>query len=270
MFKTRSLGKILGVEVRLHGTFLLLLAFIALSGLVRGGALESAVGVGLAVIVFSIVVLHELGHIVAARFFGIGTRDIILSPIGGLARLKGMPEKPSQEIAIALAGPAVNLVLAALGYGILLVLPAAQDSAGLSLLSALTQWFVTLNLVLLAFNLVPALPMDGGRVLRAALTPRFGPLRATQIAAKVARWLALAMAIYAVWNGMFLLLLISAFVVITSSLELFQAKLRDARRPLGSDSFAPGTPFAARPGLVVDQDGNPVTSSSVKGARWVD
>lgn len=279
MMKTRTLGTLFGVEIKIHGTFLILLAFLALSGFLNGGPWQAALTLGLSVIVFSIVVAHEFGHILAARRFGFKTRDVILSPIGGMARLEGVPSKPHQEMIVAAAGPAVNLVLAGLG---LLVQPLAFSSGVLT--GALLGWFVTINLALLVFNLIPALPMDGGRILRAALSTRLGRVRATEIAAKVARWSALFMALYAIYSGHLMLLLIAGFVYVTSWMEVVQAKVHATQqnpifqifqatqgRGFPGESGPRQGAYSAR---VVDQNGQPVGQEDsqwrVRGVRWVE
>lgn len=281
LLKTRTLGKLFGVEVKLHGTFVLLPLFLGLSGFLRGGAAEGLLSLLLVGLVFMVVVAHEYGHIFAARFYGLGTRDIVLTPIGGLARIQGVPRKPAQEVVIALAGPAVNLVLAGLTYGGIRALPylgSAPESA-LPLAALFLNWFLTMNLLLCLFNLLPALPMDGGRVLRAGLTPRYGAVKATRIAARLARWLALAMAIYGVASGQWTLVFIAGFVVVTSSLELFQAQARSFLSGGGvggpSSGGARWSPGGVGQGVVVDQDGRPVGSptgsfAEVRRIRWAD
>lgn len=278
MFKTRSIGKVFGVELKIHSTFLILLAYFAISGFVRGGVASAMISVLLAVVVFSVVVLHELGHIFAARRYGIATRDIILSPIGGMARLVRLPKKPSQEMVVAAAGPAVNLVLGALSWFALKSLPWAQFGAGGAIAAELTNWFMMTNALLLGFNLLPALPMDGGRILRAALTGKHGHLRATQIAAKVARWTSLGIALTGLYLGQFTMVLVAGFVFVMSWLELGQAYMK---------AGIPSRPaeFGHSPGqVVVDQFGNPVSGAtpwdggaggaspagwSVRSIRWI-
>lgn len=281
MMKTLSLGKLFGVEVKLHGTFLLLLAFVALSGLMQGGLVEAILSLALSVLIFGVVVAHEFGHILAARRYGLKTKDVILSPIGGMARLEGMPMKPTAEAVIAAAGPAVNLVLAGLGFLFLNLFASLRSPAGLFTLG-LTDWFITINLVLLGFNLIPAIPMDGGRILRALLSKRLGYLRATQVAARVARWSALAMAAYAIYAGQFTLLLIAGFVFVMSWMEVAQATMRQAQQnPIfqvfgsrsGGGFGAPGGPTAPMSrSQVVDQNGQPVGDSGwkVSSVRWSD
>ena len=194
------LGHIAGIGVYVHATFPLLLAWVALSQL-SGGATAIGVLYALAMIlvVFGIVVAHELGHALMARRFGIATRDITLLPIGGIARLERMPREPKQELAIALAGPAVNLVLAFVCYVLLQF--AGDDGGTLAELSAadirpdtrsaLIQ-LLSVNVWLLLFNLLPAFPLDGGRALRAVLAWRSGDFAgATVAAARIGRVFAL-------------------------------------------------------------------------------
>lgn len=279
MWKTWSLGRIFGVDLKIHSTFLLLLAFVALSGFFRGGTVQGLLGVGLALIVFSVVVLHEFGHIFAARFFGFKTKDIILSPIGGMARLQGMPDKPRQEMIVAAAGPAVNLVLAALSWGALAAVPWAQMGAAGPFSAALTDWFMVINLVLLGFNLLPALPMDGGRILRAALAHKHGHLVATQKAAKVARWTALGMVLFGLFTGRFMLVIVAGFVFVMSWFELGHAYFKQAQRQGQRPQFHPGADQ-----VIVDQYGRPIGGAagrawdsaqdandwSVKSVKWAD
>ena len=157
------LGRILGIEVRVHVTFFALLALLAVIDLVRSGSPRGA-GIGLAAILalFVCVLLHEFGHALAARRYGIPTRSITLLPIGGVARLERMPEEPKQELVIALAGPAVNAVIAASTFAVL-VAGAYSGMIAADSFAANALWFLTFaNVILGVFNLLPALPMDGG------------------------------------------------------------------------------------------------------------
>lgn len=276
--KTWNLGRIFGVDVKIHRTFGFLLAFLAISGVARNGIAGAILSVGLTLVVFAVILLHEFGHIWAARYFGIQTKDIILSPIGGMARLKASPKKPSQEIVVALAGPAVNAVLAGLTALALNFVPAVQLTQGGALALELGGWFLTINLVLLGFNLIPALPMDGGRVLRAGLSMKMGHLKATETAARVARWTALAMAVYGIASGQFMLLVLAFFVFLFSGFELFQARfLGGGQNQIFQQAFQNATRGQAQSHSpmagVVDQNGNPVTGDSqwsVKEVRWAD
>src|SRR5438132_11456221 len=172
--------RIAGIQLRIHITFLLLIGWLAIGYYAEGGSAAAAGRILFILLLFACVVLHEFGHALAAKAFGINTPDITLLPIGGVARLERMPEKPAQELVIALAGPMVNVVIA-LG---LFVAGGSQaflnpsNVAGGGLMSQL----LTINILLLLFNLLPAFPMDGGRVLRALLATRLSYARATQVA----------------------------------------------------------------------------------------
>ncbi len=190
------LGKLAGIDVYVHATFVLLLAWVALMDYRATGSIEGAVsGVVLILTVFAIVVLHELGHALAARRYGIPTRDITLLPIGGVARLERMPREPRQELAIALAGPAVNVVLATMLWLVLTTLGidplAGEFASGSPLLAGIFMvrlfW---VNVILALFNMIPAFPMDGGRVLRAILAMRRSHGEATEIAARIGKFFA--------------------------------------------------------------------------------
>jgi Zn-dependent protease len=229
-----TIARVAGVDVRVHATFLLLLAWIAFDARSRSGTWFGALsGVVFVVLLFGCVVLHELGHALAARRYGVRTRDITLLPIGGVARLEGAVPGPRAEIVIALAGPLVNLALA-LALALLLGLtgdgsqPAASQFDGLALGSSLSQNLLLSNLGLALFNLLPAFPMDGGRVLRAVLALRLPFVRATSIAARVGQVIAAGLAILGLANGNPLLVLIALFVLFGASTERGEAQLRAA------------------------------------------
>jgi Zn-dependent protease len=187
-----KLGRVAGIDVYLHPTFLLLLAFIAAS---RGGI--SAVLLISAT--FFCVLLHEFGHALTARRFGIATEDITLYPIGGVARLRRMPKAPGAELLIALAGPAVNGLIV-LGIALLNGLGVLGGPAGASPIDQFVWELMLINIALGVFNLIPAFPMDGGRVLRALLSGWLGRARATMIAAGLGRGLALLFGFYSLFN----------------------------------------------------------------------
>ena len=194
------IGRIGDIAIEVHATFAILLAWVGLDALFASGspgvAAMELVFVGL---VFGIVLLHELGHAFTARQFGVRTRAITLLPIGGVAQMDGMPGKPWQEMLVALAGPAVNIGLA------IVMLPVAL---GGSWLATRLLW---VNVGLALFNLIPAFPMDGGRVLRAALTMYAGPIAATRIAVNVAQVVAVLMGIVGLMGNP-MLVLIALFV----------------------------------------------------------
>ena len=203
-----KIARFAGIDVNIHLTFFILIVWIALSYWQAEGTLAAVVyGVSFVLALFICVVLHEFGHALTARRYGISTKHITLLPIGGVASLEGMPEDPKQEIAVALAGPAVNLVIAAV---IWLWLTATNSMLPIEQLSISGEGFLQkllmINIVLAVFNLLPAFPMDGGRVLRAALAMKMDHNRATQAAARVGQGLAL-------WLG-FLGLLYNPFLVI--------------------------------------------------------
>jgi stage IV sporulation protein FB len=239
------LGRWFGIQVRVHVTFALLVALL-LSGAVTGDeswgyALRQTL---LAFAVFGFVVLHEYGHALTARHYGIRTHAITLYPMGGVAMLEGMPEDPRQELRIALAGPAVNFVLAAGLWG------------GAHLLlggpGPFVDCLIYVNLVMGTFNLVPALPMDGGRVLRAALAMRMPQQRATQLATRLARVLAAGMAVLGVlWPGHGMLVLIALFVWAASAAELRASEHREALRVHTAQVFHARQVAADAPGMHV-------------------
>lgn len=191
-----NLGKILGVKILVHWTFLLLIFWIVFIETSKGSDLNQTVlTVGYVLSIFFCVVLHELGHSLMARKYGIGTRKITLLPIGGVASLEKIPEEPIKEFNIAIAGPMVNVVICLL---LLIVIgnPVNAFSENLEEMATVSRenFFFSLflvNLFLVAFNAIPAFPMDGGRVLRAALAMRIGRLKATNIAAKLGQVFAL-------------------------------------------------------------------------------
>lgn len=183
------IGQVAGIGIYVHGTFLIFLGWIAFSNILQGQGVSGTIG-GLLffLCLFTIIVLHELGHALTAKRFGIRTRDITLLPIGGVARLERIPDNPRQELLVALAGPAVNVALAGVMCVILALLPhGARLTTGGNLLTSL-MW---VNVGLAVFNLLPAFPMDGGRALRACLAMRMDYVKATRIAAALGQGMAL-------------------------------------------------------------------------------
>ena len=249
----------LGIHVYLHWTFLLLLGWILFSRLLAGGTLLDAVDALLFVLaIFGCVLLHEYGHCLAARRYGIRTRDITILPIGGLARLERMPERPAEELVVALAGPAVNVGIAG-ALGLLLWLRGELAAArGLEdLHGGFGVPLMWANLALVVFNLIPAFPMDGGRVLRALLAMRMRFSRATQYAARVGQVFGVLFGL----AGLFLfnpfLVFIGVFVVLGARAEAAYAQRHDYGAGLaadGSPMFIPGHggPFGSSGSDVAD------------------
>jgi len=240
MFGSLKLGKFFGIDTYIHGTFWLLPLFVLFSNF--GADLDQLAFELLFVFaVFFCVALHEVGHALAARSYGIRTRDITLYPIGGVASLERMPEKPWREVAVALAGPAVNVVIA---LGLLLGLTAAGSDLSWSLREYDAEAFfgqlVIANVFLCAFNLLPAFPMDGGRVLRALCASRMDRVRATEIAVKVGVVVAGLLLIAGIVLQTYSLIFIAVVVWLLGQAELAGVRFMDAARRRGLfDSPAP-------------------------------
>jgi Zn-dependent protease/CBS domain-containing protein len=210
---TWNLGHVGGIVIRVHVTLLLLVAWIAVAYVFQGaGLVASVLGIALVLSVFVIIVVHELGHALVARRFGIRTKDIMLLPIGGIASLERMPERPAQELAVAIVGPLINFALA----GILAFVP-----------GLFAQRLAWINVGLGVFNLIPAFPMDGGRVLRALLAMRLPAERATDIAAACGKAFAVVLGLLGfVYSPM--LILIAVVVWLGASQERALVHLKTA------------------------------------------
>ncbi|MBZ4418747.1 site-2 protease family protein [Myxococcus sp. RHSTA-1-4] len=231
------IGRIAGIDLKLHFTFALILMVGALQWGVPHGPRGAFFGVLLVSLLFVCVVLHELGHALMARRFGIPTRDITLLPIGGVAQLERTPEDPRQELWIAAAGPVVSAVLAAVLFGATALVLGAT-SAGLTgeetvrtlltqpSLPTLLAWLAGANATMALFNLLPALPMDGGRIFRAALSLRLGAERATTIAAGTGQVLAVGMGLFGILQGHVGLALIGLLVFMSAGRERAEVAAR--------------------------------------------
>lgn len=224
-----KLTRLAGIDVYVHATFFILLAWIALSYWMVKGSLAAVIeGVGFIVALFGCVVLHELGHALMARRYSIQTRHITLLPIGGVAALERMPADPRQEIAVALAGPAVNLLIA---LGLWLWLASTGALTPLEQLSLtggpFLERLLVVNLFLAGFNLLPAFPMDGGRVLRAALAMRTDRIHATRTAASIGQGLALWLGFIGLFYNPFLIF-IALFVWIGAAAEAGMEQMKSA------------------------------------------
>ena len=222
-----KIGRLWGIDVYMHATFLLIVAWVAFSYWIESHSWSAVLGgVVFILALFACVVLHEYGHALTARRFGVRTRDITLYPIGGVARLERIPEKPSEELWVAIAGPAVNVLIAA-------ILAAYMGLSGtrlsLSTISITSGSFLArllaVNVLLVAFNLLPAFPMDGGRVLRALLAMNMDHVRATQIAATVGQAMAFLFGLIGLFTDPFLLF-IALFVWIGAEQESSMARIK--------------------------------------------
>ncbi len=224
-----TLGNFAGIDVKVHVTFLLILAWVAFTHWQAERSVEAVVG-GLAFILalFACVVLHEFGHALTARRYGVQTRDIILLPIGGVARLERIPDEPRQELAVAIAGPAVNLVITALLALWLQATGSWQPVEELSVSGgSFLERLLVVNVFLVVFNLIPAFPMDGGRVLRALLALRMDYVKATQAAASIGQTLAFGFGFLGLFGNPFLVF-IALFVWIGAAQEASLVQMKSA------------------------------------------
>jgi Zn-dependent protease/CBS domain-containing protein len=219
-----KVARVAGIEVKIHVTFLLVLAYFGIIYWQQGGVRGAVEGVGFTLLLFLCVLLHEFGHAFAARAYGIRTPDITLLPIGGVARLERMPDKPVQELVVAIAGPAVNVVIA---LGLVAFMAAKLRMSDLTDIErgGLVENLLAVNVMLVVFNAIPAFPMDGGRVLRALLAMMMDYTLATLIAARVGQVLAVGFAV-ASFFGQSMLLFIAVFVFFGAQQELAYARFR--------------------------------------------
>jgi Zn-dependent protease/CBS domain-containing protein len=225
-----NIGTIAGTAVRVHITFLLFLGWIFAASWAAGGAEAAWQGLIFLLLLFACVVAHEFGHIFTARGFGISTPDVTLLPIGGVARLERIPEEPYQEFLVAIAGPLVNVAIAAA----LIVIAGASVNAGdlyavESPNTSMIDRLAAVNLFLAVFNMIPAFPMDGGRVLRALLAARLGFVRATEIAAFIGQGVAFALGFVGLFANP-MLIFIAIFVYLAASSEAHLVAIRAMSR----------------------------------------
>ena len=247
-----NIGSIAGTAVRIHFTFLLFLVWIFAASYVSGGSDAAWSGLLFMILLFACVLAHEFGHIFMARRFGIATPDVTLLPIGGVARLERIPEKLSEELLIAVAGPLVNIVIAA---GLVVFAGADVASNNLSAVEnaqvALVDRLATVNIFLALFNMIPAFPMDGGRVLRALLAIRLGHVRATEIAAYIGQAFAFLLGFVGLFGNP-ILIFIAIFVYLAAASEAQLVAVRAMSRDVPV-SAAMITQFATlSPGAYID------------------
>lgn len=231
-----SIARVFGIDVRVHVTFLFIVALGALQWS-SFGARGIFFGVALTLLLFTCVVLHELGHSLVAKHFDVPVKEIVLLPIGGVAKMLKQPARPLHELLIAIAGPLVNVVIVAI------LLFVASMSAALDIwhpeaiagattesptAGTLLGWLIAANAMLALFNMIPALPMDGGRVLRAALEMALGRSRATEISTRLGQVLAVGMGLVGFFTGHFVLMLIAAFVYFGAGRERAYERVKQA------------------------------------------
>ncbi len=233
MTSAYRIATVAGIEIKVHVTFGIVLVFGAIQWGIPHGAPGALFGAALMAALFVCVVLHELGHSLVARAFGLPVKEIVLLPIGGISRMEKNPEKPLHELLIAVAGPLVNLGLAAILVGVTGTAPGRLDGRDLAArlneapsLGTALFWLLSANVVLFVFNMIPAFPMDGGRVLRAVLALPMGFGRATQIATAVGQVVAVALGFLGVFSGNLLLAVIAVFVFLGAGQERAEEQAR--------------------------------------------
>jgi Zn-dependent protease/CBS domain-containing protein len=224
------IGRVAGTQIRIHFTFFLFLIWIWVAYYKQGGSAAAWQGVAFVALLFACVLLHEFGHIIVAKRFGVKAPDVTLWPFGGIANLDQIPEKPSQEFFIAIAGPLVNVAIAIV---LMIYLGSTADPAALMHVDeskvGLVAKLAGANLFLALFNMLPAFPMDGGRVLRALLALKFGFAHATQLAASVGQGLAVVLGVIGLFGNP-MLVIIAIFVFLAASSEASHAQLRQVAR----------------------------------------
>lgn len=219
-----NLFRVRGILLSVHASFFLLLAWIAHEGWQLDGWTGLFWSTGTLLAFFACVVLHEFGHSFTAMHFGIGVRRILLMPIGGMAEFEAIPREPMREFLITLAGPAVNFAIAA----VLWLTVGFPDEAGYTLTPlGLAQLLLNANIAMGVFNLLPAFPMDGGRILRAILASRMPYLRATAIAASIGKLVCVAGIIYGIWTSWWMLAILFAFIFFAGEAEYRAVRRRE-------------------------------------------
>jgi Zn-dependent protease/predicted transcriptional regulator len=223
-----QIGKLFGIPIRVHLTFLLLLFFVGISGSKYGGSTGTLFGMISIVLIFLCVVLHEIGHSLVARHYGIVVRDIILLPIGGVSEMEEIPQDPKQEISISIVGPLVSFSLAVVFYVLSVALDQSPSFGQLSIFKGnLIANLFWINLILGMFNLIPAFPMDGGRVLRGILATRIDSLRATKVAVGVGQVFAILLFFFGIFFNLWMAL-IAIFIYLGAEGEERMVEMRAA------------------------------------------
>lgn len=267
-----QLGKIKGIQIRVHTSFVLVLIWGALNYGGDRGWQGAMYGTLIVLLIFAIVLLHELGHSLAAMAFGIKVQDITLLPIGGLARLERMPSKPWQEFIVAAAGPFVNFVMALVLLPFILWLMWTGNSNlfhALSLISyapsgwVLVQFLFLVNVSLLVFNLIPAFPMDGGRIFRALLAMLFGITTATHIAVWLGQGFAFLLGAYAIWQGNWMMVFIAIFIFVAGGSEKRATRAKQILDKISVRQIVPDWGTTLSPTLTVGE----VTGTVLRNAQ---
>jgi len=243
MGKSWRIAVIKGIPIYLHWTLGLFLMFFIWFSVNQSQGLESTlIMAGFIFCLFACILLHELGHALTALRYGIQTKDIILSPIGGLARLENIPDNPKQEFIIAINGPLVNLLIAIILFSFLMITgmeltPELRNGKLNVSKNSFLQLLLVMNVAVFLFNLIPAFPMDGGRILRSILSSRIGKTRATFWAAFLGRVIAIGFFVFAIYNNHLVLGLIGPFIFFVAGREYKQVKLQDLMRKTNISSL---------------------------------
>ncbi len=250
-----KIGEYAGIGVYVHATFFLIVGYFALTHWRTGGPGAALSGVLFILALFVCIVLHEFGHALTARKYGIATRDITLLPIGGLARLERMPDDPWQELWVALAGPAVNIVISVTLAAWLMMTEGwttlDQVAFDRLTLGSFLPILMVVNVILAAFNMLPAFPMDGGRVLRALLAMRTDYLRATQVASGLGQAMAFLFGFIGLYVGNPFLLFVALFVWMGAQQEASLVGMKSALGGIPVHHARTSTPVPYRPGWSV-------------------
>ncbi len=264
MGNSLKLFKVRGIDIRLHFTFPLILIWAAIQFGALSGNFEGAIfGIIAVTLLFVLVTLHELGHSFAAQYYGVPVKQIVLSPIGGVAQLARIPDKPLQELVIAIAGPAVNIIIAIL-MSLALLIPnhdlaninlALSGEAGLTFTAVYTYIFVS-NIFLAVFNLLPAFPMDGGRILRALLALRLDYTKATNIAVLIGRVFAVGLGIFGLSNGNFFQVMIAFFIFGAGSQEAKYTQIRHTLKKYTVGQVYTADAYRLEPNYTLQQAAN--------------
>ncbi len=261
MGSSLRLFSVRGIDVRLHITFPLILLWAAFQfGLADGNMSGALFGIVAISFLFVLVTLHELGHSFAAQYFGYPVKQIVLSPLGGVAQLMEMPEKPIQEFIVAVAGPAVNVVIAilmglvALGAGLPLFNPLLVSGGAVGFgLEALFSYIFFYNILLAVFNLLPAFPLDGGRIFRSMLALKLDYVQATNVASTVGRVIAILLGLYGLFNGGIFLIFIAIFIFTAGSQEAQMVRVRSAMRGITVEQVYSRSAYHLTPTSTVQQ-----------------
>ncbi len=234
-----KIGRFSGIDLKIHATFAIIIVWVIYNHIIAGDGLRPTVESLIFVLtIFTCVILHEFGHALTAKKYGIKTLDIILLPIGGVARLERMPEDPKQELWVALAGPAVNVLIA---FIIFLILFLTSSPIPLINIEIFTGSFLAklmaLNIILVVFNMLPAFPMDGGRVLRALLALRMEYAKSTKIASKIGKAMAILFGIIGLFYNPFLVF-IAAFVWFGANHEEKMVRMKYSKMSYNNSEYA--------------------------------